>query len=242
MESPLLEVSGVDFTYPGRRRLSVGNLRPRIHRAPGRKVLHGVSLEVSAGEALAVIGTNGCGKSTLIKIMAGALTPQQGSRAVRGSLAAMVELGAGFDTELSVHDNILLYGALNGHRVKDIRSQIPAILEWADLLDVEWQPVRTLSSGMTARLGFSTATHFLPEILLIDEVLSVGDGRFREKSEARMHRLVDSGAAVVLVTHDMDAVRSFATRCMWLRDGRVHRTGTPDDVVAQYVEYIQGHS
>lgn len=231
----LLAAANICFAYPGRSRLSLGRMRPTVSRLPEKKVLHDVSLSVSRGENLAIIGTNGCGKSTLIKILAGALIPQSGARSVEGTIAAIVELGAGFDSELSVHDNLLLYGALNGHRVGSVRERIPSILEWADLSDVEWEPVRTLSSGMTARLGFSAATEFLPDVLLVDEVLAVGDARFREKSEARMTRLVDSGAAVVIVTHDMDVVRNLATRCIWLRDGRIALNGSPHEVVEQYI-------
>jgi ABC-type polysaccharide/polyol phosphate transport system ATPase subunit len=235
---PLLEVRDVSFAYPGRRRVSIHRGGLGLHRLPEKPVLHEVSLQVARGETLAIIGTNGCGKSTLIRLLAGALIPQMGERTLRGSLAAIVELGAGFDSELSVHDNVLLYGALNGHPVAEVRRRIPEILAWADLTDVEWEPVRTLSSGMTARLGFSAATEFLPEVLLVDEVLAVGDGRFKEKSEARMARLVDSGAAVVLVTHDMEAVRDMASRCLWLKDGRIEASGDPLDVVERYVRSL----
>lgn len=237
-QATLLGVEGIRFAYPGRRRLSVGGRRLALHRLAPKEILRDVSLAVSRGETLAVIGVNGCGKSTLIKLLAGALIPQAGNRYLNGTLAAIVELGAGFDSELSVHDNILLYGALNGHRVNVVRDRIPAILEWADLVEVEWEPVRVLSSGMTARLGFSVATEFLPDVLLVDEVMAVGDARFKDKSEARMDRLVNSGAAVVLVTHDMHAVVDRATRCVWLRNGRVAAIGDPSEIVAEYTSTL----
>jgi ABC-2 type transport system ATP-binding protein len=233
-----IELNDINFDYPSRSRISLQTLRPVIRRVSGRQVLEGVSLSVAAGERVVVIGVNGCGKSTLIKVIAGAQPPVSGEVKLRGSVAAMVELGAGFDVELSVHDNILLNAALNGHRVKDVRASIPEILEWADLVDLEWEPVRTLSSGMTARLGFSVATQFQPDILLIDEVLAVGDARFKERSEARMGALVNSGAAVVVVTHDMDFALRQAHTCVWLAHGKVHRMGDPAAVVQEYIETV----
>ena len=196
--------------------------------------LQDVSFTVDKGEVIAILGRNGAGKSTLLKVLAGVLPPTKGSSKVNGKIAPMIELGAGFHPEMTGAENVLFYSALMGRDVKRVRERTPAIGEWAGVSDHMDFPLRTFSSGMIARLAFSTATDEHTEVLLVDEVLSVGDANFQAKSRSRMDELINSGAAVVLVTHDMNAVRELATRAIWLENGHVKMIGNPTEVVAAY--------
>ena len=196
--------------------------------------LQDVSFTVDAGEVVAILGRNGAGKSTLLKVLAGVLPPTQGTSKVNGKIAPMIELGAGFHPEMTGAENVLFYSVLMGRDSKRVKSRTAAIGEWAGVTDHMDFPLRTFSSGMVARLAFSTATDEQTEVLLVDEVLSVGDADFQAKSRARMDSLISSGAAVVLVSHDMSAVRELATRAIWLENGHVKMIGNPEEVVAAY--------
>jgi ABC-type polysaccharide/polyol phosphate transport system ATPase subunit len=196
--------------------------------------LKDVSFTVEKGEVVAILGRNGAGKSTLLKVLAGVLPPTQGSSKVNGNIAPMIELGAGFHPEMTGAENVLFYSALMGRNLKSVKERTPAIGEWAGVSDHMGFPLRTFSSGMSARLAFSTATDEQADVLLIDEVLSVGDAEFQTKSKARMEELIRSGAAVVLVSHDMRAVRTLADRAVWLEDGNVKMIGKAGDVVDAY--------
>jgi len=196
--------------------------------------LQDVSFTVDKGEVVAILGRNGAGKSTLLKVIAGVLPPTQGTLEVNGKIAPMIELGAGFHPEMTGSENVLFYSALMGRDVKQVKERISAIGEWAGVTDHMEFPLRTFSSGMVARLAFSTATDEQTEVLLVDEVLSVGDADFQNKSRSRMDDLISKGAAVVLVSHDMNAVRTLATRAIWLESGKVKMIGNPEEVVAAY--------
>jgi len=196
--------------------------------------LQDVSFTVDKGEVVAILGRNGAGKSTLLKVLAGVLPPTQGVSKVNGKIAPMIELGAGFHPEMTGAENVLFYSALMGRDVKRVKARTAAIGEWAGVSDHMDFPLRTFSSGMVARLAFATATDEQAEVLLVDEVLSVGDADFQAKSKARMHELINSGAAVVLVSHDMSAVRELATRAIWLENGHVKMIGKASDVVDAY--------
>jgi ABC-type polysaccharide/polyol phosphate transport system ATPase subunit len=196
--------------------------------------LQDVSFTVDKGEVFAILGKNGAGKSTLLKVLAGVLPPTKGSSVVDGKVAPMIQLGAGFHPEMTGAENVLFYSALLGRDVKTVKERTPAIGEWAGVTDHMDFPLRTFSSGMVARLAFATATDEHAEVLLIDEILSVGDLDFQEKSKTRMYELIKSGAAVVLVSHDMSAVRELATRAVWLENGHVKMIGNPEEVVAAY--------
>jgi ABC-type polysaccharide/polyol phosphate transport system ATPase subunit len=196
--------------------------------------LKDVSFSVEAGEIFAVIGPNGAGKSTLMKMIARVLPPTSGRVVVRGSVAPMIELGAGFNHELTAFENIVLYGSLLGRRPEVMRQRAPAIAEWAGLTEFVDVPIRSFSSGMLARLGFSVATDIQPDIVVVDEVLAVGDEAFQTKSTARFQSLIDSGTSVVLVSHDLDAVLELASRVMWLDRGTVRAIGPPNQTVAAY--------
>ena len=196
--------------------------------------LQDVSFTVDKGEVVAILGRNGAGKSTLLKVLAGVLPPTKGSSKVNGKIAPMIELGAGFHPEMTGAENVLFYSVLMGRDAKRVKARTVEIGQWAGVTDHMEFPLRTFSSGMLARLAFSTATDEQTEVLLVDEVLSVGDADFQAKSRKRMDSLISSGAAVVLVSHDMSAVRELATRAIWLENGHVKMIGNPEEVVAAY--------
>ena len=206
----------------------------RRNRVVDYVALADVSFAVEKGEVVAILGRNGAGKSTLLKILAGVLPPTKGSRKVDGFIAPMIELGAGFHPEMTGAENVLFYSALMGRNLKTVKERTNAIGEWAGVSDHMSFPLRTFSSGMVARLAFSTATDEQADVLLVDEVLSVGDADFQGKSKARMEQLIKSGAAVVLVSHDMVAVRELAHRAIWLEHGHVKMIGKASDVVDAY--------
>lgn len=196
-----------------------------------------VSLDVHRGEVLALIGANGAGKSTLMKVMARVLPPTRGRVLVRGRTAPMIELGAGFNMDMTGYENIVLYGALLGRDAQLMRDRSDGIARWAHLETAMDTPVRSYSSGMLARLAFSIAVDVEPDVLLVDEVLSVGDEAFQRKSADRMDELIRSGTAVVLVSHNLEQVLDKADRVIWLDAGRVRLAGDPQDVVAAYREH-----
>jgi ABC-2 type transport system ATP-binding protein len=196
--------------------------------------LSGVSFELNAGEVVAIIGNNGAGKSTLLKILAGVLPPTEGRSVVNGNIAPMIELGAGFHPEMTGAENVVFYSVLMGRKTKSVKARVAAIGEWAGVADHMNFPLRTFSSGMVARLAFATATDEKADVLLVDEILSVGDAEFQKKSRARMDQLIASGAAVVLVSHDLKAVRELSTRTIWLEAGHVKMFGETGAVVDAY--------
>ena len=200
--------------------------------------LKGVSFEIARGETLSVIGRNGAGKSTLLKVIARVLPPTSGRVIVRGQVAPMIELGAGFNSELTGAENIVLYGTLLGRSPKEMKSRIEAIADWAGLSEHLDIPIRAYSSGMTARLAFATATDVTPDLLLIDEILSVGDEDFREKSAARTLEMMDTGCAVLLVSHDLSAVARMSTRAIYLANGATKYSGSPQEVIEAYLSDV----
>jgi ABC-2 type transport system ATP-binding protein len=200
--------------------------------------LRNVSFNIARGETVSVIGRNGAGKSTLLKVVARVLPPTTGRVVVRGHVAPMIELGAGFNPELTGAENIVLYGTLLGRTPKEMKARIEAIADWAGLTEHMDIPIRAYSSGMTARLAFATATDVTPDLLLIDEILSVGDEDFREKSATRTIEMMNSGCAVLLVSHDLDAVRSMSSRAIYLENGNQKISGKPDEVIEAYLSDV----
>ena len=194
--------------------------------------LREVTFRVDHGESLAVIGPNGAGKSTLLQVLAGIIEPSEGTVAMRGKVSSLLTLGAGFDTELTGVDNILLAGAFMGIDDREMRARLPEIVDFADIGAFIDAPLKTYSSGMRARLGFSIATAIDPDVLLVDEVLATGDQSFREKSRKRIEELIAAAKGIVLVTHDMTWVTTFCNRAMLLEQGHVIADGAPAEVVA----------
>ncbi len=201
--------------------------------------LRHVNFQVPHGESLAVIGPNGAGKSTLLQVLAGILTPSEGVIDVRGQISSLLTLGAGFDPELNGRDNILLAGAFLGIDHKVMLSLMDGIVEFADLGQFIEAPIKTYSSGMRARLGFSIATVVDPDVLLLDEVLSTGDAVFRAKSRQRIVSLMSSAKAIVMVTHDMNWVTEFCNRAILLERGNIVAEGDPEDIVRMHEEHSE---
>ncbi|HET7028877.1 MAG TPA: ABC transporter ATP-binding protein, partial [Candidatus Limnocylindrales bacterium] len=199
-----------------------------LRRPPERFwALRHVSLRLTQGESLAIIGPNGAGKSTFLQVLAGIMQPTEGRLEVVGAISGLLTLGAGFDEELSGVENILLGGAFLGLDDRVTRELMPGIIEFADLGAFIDAPIKTYSSGMRARLGFSIATSVNPDVLLLDEVLATGDATFREKSKGRVIDLVRAAKAVVLVTHDMNWVQEYCNRAVLLERGEVVIEGEP---------------
>jgi ABC-type polysaccharide/polyol phosphate transport system ATPase subunit len=198
--------------------------------------LRHVSFQVAQGESLAVIGPNGAGKSTLLQVLAGILTPSEGGIDVVGHVSSLLTLGAGFDPELNGHDNILLAGAFLGIDDKEMKERLPGIIDFADIGQFIDAPIKTYSSGMRARLGFSIATAVDPDVLIIDEVLGTGDAVFRAKSQKRVLELARAAKGIVMVTHDLTWAEEFCNRAMLLEKGAVIAEGDPAEVVALHRE------
>jgi ABC-type polysaccharide/polyol phosphate transport system ATPase subunit len=198
--------------------------------------LHHVTFRVEHGEVLAVIGPNGAGKSTLLQTLAGIILPSEGVVEVRGHISALMTLGAGFDNDLTGRENVLLAGAFLGHSHQEMQALFPGILEFADLGPFIDAPLKTYSTGMRARLGFSIATAVDPDILLVDEVLATGDEAFREKSKRRIREMVRAAKAIIIVTHDLEWVTEFCNRALLLDHGEIVKEGEPADLVDLYKE------
>jgi ABC-type polysaccharide/polyol phosphate transport system ATPase subunit len=237
---PVVRVEGVSVHYrvPHERVVSIKD--HLIRRVKGQIVfddfmaLQGVDLEVRKGETLGIVGANGAGKSTLLKLVAGVQRPTTGRVRVRGRVAPLLQLGAGFDTELTGRENVFLNGTLLGFRESDIARRLDRIVDFAGVRDFIDAPLRTYSTGMVARLGFAIATDVQPDVLIVDEILSVGDEEFQRRSAARIHELRASGAAILLVSHSLEAIRTLCHRVAWLDRGRLRAVGPPDEVVQRY--------
>ena len=200
------------------------------------EALKNVSFSVEEGEVLGIIGRNGSGKSTLLKTISGIYTPTSGSVRVNGRIAPMLELGSGFDQELSGRENISLNASILGYTEQQIREHYDDIVEFSELSDFIEMPLKTYSSGMKAKLAFSVATVLKPEILIVDEILSVGDEAFQRKSRARMMEMMSGGTTVLFVSHDMEQIRELCNRVVWLDKGNVRMIGNADEVCSRYLE------
>lgn len=199
--------------------------------------LNCVDFEVKKGECVGILGKNGAGKSTLLKILTGVLTPSSGAVEVNGRVSALLELGAGFNPEYTGMENIYFQGNVMGYSNEEIAKKIPAILEFADIGEFINQPVKSYSSGMFARLAFSVAINVEPDILIVDEALSVGDSSFQNKCIRKMTEIMNNGATVLFVSHDTQAVNKFCTRAIWLRDGAKYMDGETQDVTNAYMSF-----
>lgn len=197
-----------------------------------------INLEIYPGEVIGVIGRNGSGKSTFLKLCAKILFPNSGVVQVRGKISPMIELGAGFSMDFSAEENIRMYACLMGNRLSEVNSNIESIIKWAEIEGRETDPLRTYSTGMIGRVAFSTATAFNADLVLIDEVLSVGDESFRNKSEDRVKKIMTSGAAILLVSHDMNTIRRFTNRILFFKNGRLIYDGDPDTGINLYLDSI----
>lgn len=200
--------------------------------------LKDVSFQLNKGERLGILGLNGAGKSTLLKVIAGVLKATEGSVSIKGKVVPLLELGAGFDSQYTGAENIYLYGAVLGYSKDFIRQKFDEIVEFSELGKFIDVPIKNYSSGMKARLGFSIATIVEPEILILDEVLSVGDAKFRKKSEKRIKAMFESGVTVLFVSHSLEQVKRLCDRAIILEHGKIVANGTTDEVSVIYEEMI----
>jgi len=205
-----------------------------------RRVLDEVSVTIPRGQKVGIIGPNGAGKSTLLKVICGILKPTSGRVRTNGSIAPLIELGAGFDPEQNLKQNIVYYGVLLGMARHEMRARVERILKFAELEEHAEQPYKTLSSGMAARLGFAVATDVQPEILILDEILSVGDERFRAKCARRIDSFWSADCSVLFVSHDLAMIQRQCQRAIWMKDGAIVADGDPSAVVAQYLGSVRG--
>lgn len=208
------------------------------HRQPAKKkTLDNINLLIEAGEKVGVIGANGSGKSTLMKIICQILKPTTGKVRVRGQIAPLLELGAGFVSEISVIDNIIFYGILLGFSRQEMKNRVSSILEFAELEEYAYVPVKALSSGMKSRLGFAIATDVQPDILILDEVFAVGDASFKKKCSHRMEKLWDKTGTILMVSHDLNHIKTACERVIWLEKGQLKFSGDPAEAIELYLSY-----
>jgi ABC-2 type transport system ATP-binding protein/lipopolysaccharide transport system ATP-binding protein len=244
---PLIELADVTVQYrlPRERvhtfkEFAIQWLRGRVVYDELLALAH-VSLAVPRGESLGIVGRNGAGKTTLLKVIARVLRPTAGRVDIRGRVAPLLELGAGFDMELSGRENVYMNGAILGRSRKEMQRRFDGIVEFSELGDFIDAPLRTYSTGMVARLGFAIATDVEPDILLVDEILSVGDLEFQRKCTERIDRIVAAGATIVLVSHSPDQVQQLCKHAIWIDGGKVAASGATADVLEHFVSH-GGHS
>jgi ABC-2 type transport system ATP-binding protein len=240
MKSIVVKVEDLHFEY----RVKHGNAKSlkqafinKIKRIESDVLVHavnGISFSLGKGEILGIVGKNGAGKSTLLKLLAGILPQTSGVVHVDGRVAPLIELGAGFNQELTGTENIILFGVLLGNSRKLMNESVAEISAWAGIGDSINLPVRTYSTGMLSRLGFAVATFQSSELLIIDEVLSVGDSDFQRKSLKRVEDLISEGEAAILVSHDLKLIEERSTKVLWLEQGKQIMLGNPSEVINEY--------
>ena len=241
MAQPIIEVQDVSIMF-NKSSEKVDSIKEYFVRLVKHQLmfeefwaLKNISLTIEKGDAVGIVGLNGSGKSTLLKIIAGVMKPTKGTIKVHGSVAPMIELGAGFDMDLSARENIYLNGAVLGYSRTEMDKKAESILDFAELWDFVDVPLKNYSSGMVARLGFSIATAHIPDILIVDEVLGVGHYKFQEKCEKRINEIVATGATVLFVSHSIQQVEKLCKHALWLEKGKQVMYGDILDVCAAYM-------
>lgn len=242
----VIEFKGVSKTFPFygpvRRGLKgfLCNLPEALRDMRNGKfvALRDISFEVKKGESLGIVGRNGEGKSTILALIAGVIKPTTGKVSVKGRVFPLLELGSGFHPDLTGRENIVLNGILLGLTKTEIKQKLEEIVEFSELGEFIEQPIRTYSTGMIARLGFSVVLAAEPDILLVDEVLAVGDIAFQRKCIERMMRFKERGVTIVLVSHEMESIKSMCDKVIWLENHRIRMIGSPSEVVSQYREVL----
>lgn len=243
----ILQVKNVSIKYITGDFKSIGLKEYVVRRLKGNYTVKefwankNITFNLEKGDMLGIIGTNGAGKSTLLKAMSGIMRPSEGSITRHGTIAALLELGSGFDGDLTVKENAYLRGAMLGYTRKFMDETYEQIIDFAELKEFEDRPFKQLSSGMKSRLAFSIASLVKPDILILDEVLSVGDGAFRKKSEAKMKEIINSGATTILVSHSLNQVRSMCSKILWLHKGRQVTFGSDvQKICDDYQSFLDG--
>ncbi|MDR1961291.1 MAG: ABC transporter ATP-binding protein [Gracilibacteraceae bacterium] len=201
--------------------------------------LRDVSFHVERGDLLGIIGSNGSGKSTILKVLAGIMPPTKGDIRVNGRVAPLLELAAGFDEEMTIRENVFLRGALLGYSRDFVAERYDGIIDFSELKEYEDVAFRKLSSGMKSKLAFSLASFVTPDVLILDEVLSVGDIAFQKKSEARMQELMSHGVTTILVSHSLSQIREMCTKVLWIEKGEMRGIGATEEICAAYEEYMR---
>lgn len=234
---------GMEFLMPEQKidnlkeffiRLIKGKMERKMH-----KVLEGITFSVKRGESIGLVGHNGAGKSTLLKIITGILRPTSGTVKVKGVVAPLLNLGAGFDYEATAKENVYLNAAILGYSRKEIEKKYNEIVDFAELHDHMNVPLKNFSSGMVARLGFAIATDVNPDILLIDEILSVGDENFRKKCTAKLEELQAKGVTFIIVSHNMSQVKKLCQKVVWIEDTKMQAFGDAKEICDKYIEYCK---
>lgn len=243
----ILKVENVSIKYITGDFKSIGLKEYVMRRLKGNYTVkefwanRNITFNLEEGDMLGIIGTNGAGKSTLLKAVSGIMRPSEGTIVRHGTIAALLELGSGFDGDLTVKENAYLRGAMLGYTRKFMDETYEQIIDFAELKEFEDRPFKQLSSGMKSRLAFSIASLVRPDILILDEVLSVGDGAFRKKSEAKMKEIINSGATTILVSHSLNQVRSMCSKILWLHKGRQITFGSDvQKICDDYQSFLEG--
>lgn len=236
-----LENVGVKFNLGIERNYSFKQLFVDILKGKKKKkvdnsfwALKDLNLEIKKGEVIGFVGSNGAGKSTLLKVVAGVIKPSEGNVSVGGAISPMIELGAGFDMDLTARENIFLNASILGYSEEFVKEKFDEIVDFSELHDFIDVPVRNFSSGMVARLAFSVATVVEPEILIVDEILGVGDIAFQTKSENKMMQMIKGGTTVLYVSHSIQSVKNLCTKVVWLDHGKIVKVGKPEIVCDEY--------
>lgn len=237
---PIIEVNDVSMRFrmandriSSIKEFAIAKLTGKLEYNEFEALKH-VSFDVQRGEVVGLIGHNGAGKSTMLKVISGILKPTEGSVTVRGNIAPMLELGSGFDFDMTGRENIFLNGAILGYSEEFLNSKYQEIVDFSEIGQFMDMPLRNYSSGMIARLAFSIATVVVPEVLIVDEVLSVGDADFQEKSRRRMMELMSGGTTVLFVSHSIEQIRSMCSRVVWLEHGKCIDFGDVERICNQY--------
>ncbi len=246
MSKPAIEVKNMSMMF-NLNSEKVDNLKEYFIKLLKRQIhftefwaLKDINLTVEKGDRVGILGFNGAGKSTLLKVIAGVLKPTEGTVSVSGVVAPMLELGAGFDSNYSGKENIYLYGATMGYSRKFIEKKFDEIVEFSELQNFMNVPVKNYSSGMRARLGFAIASAVEPDILILDEVLSVGDAKFRKKSESKIMSMFDKGVTVLFVSHSVDQVLKICNKAIILDHGRIIASGEAEEICEEYNKMVSG--
>lgn len=242
MKKVRIEIKDLSIRYrqyeSASKSLKLNLLKTSNFRSVSRLALDQISLSIMQGETVGVIGKNGAGKSTLAKAIVGSVRPITGWVRTHGVLTSMIELSGGLYTDLSPRENVELHSAIYQYYGALPENRAEVVCDWAGLTHVIDQPLRTFSSGMLARFAFSLSTDIKPDILILDEILSVGDKDFQEKSLTRTRNLIATGAAVLLISHDMNTILNFCNRVIWLENGRIKQEGLPEEVVNAYLKQV----
>ena len=234
MSENAIEVRNVTLHFPKQRNAFVMLLDMLKGKKRRFTALKDVSIEVKRGEIIGIIGRNGCGKSTLLRVMAGIYPPDEGKSFVAGEISLLAGLGTGFSPHQTGRENAILYGSILGHNEEEMKSKLPEIIEFSELGTFIDEPIRTYSAGMKARLGLAVASAINPDILLIDEVLGVGDPNFREKSKKKILSMVEGAGTVVIVSHSFGLMKSICDRLILLHEGEIAAQGDPAEVIQAY--------